>query len=58
MVALCSELPRFCGRGNLTFVVYELRVDKRSELRHATIAELDEARKIVRGWVKAFADDL
>jgi hypothetical protein len=28
------------------------------KLRHATAAELDEARKIARGWITAFADQL
>jgi hypothetical protein len=31
---------------------------KHSALRRATAAELDEARKIVRGWIKAFAGQL
>jgi hypothetical protein len=31
---------------------------KHSKLRHATAAELDEARKITRDWIKAFANQL
>lgn len=31
---------------------------KHSNLRHATAVELDDARKIARGWIKAFADQL
>jgi hypothetical protein len=31
---------------------------KHSKRRRATPAELDEARKIVRGWIKAFADTI
>lgn len=31
---------------------------KHSNLRHATAVELDDARKIARGWIKAFADQI
>jgi len=31
---------------------------KHSNLRHATAVELDDARNIARGWIKAFADQL
>jgi hypothetical protein len=31
---------------------------KHSELRHVTAAELDQARKIIRCWIKAFTNQL
>jgi hypothetical protein len=46
--SLTNDLPlkegRHCG--------------KHSNLRHATAVELDDARRIARGWIKTFADQL